>query len=58
MVGFENYEVKPWNDCSEITTYAGKKQILFIFIHEEAGNEIGHLFHLLSDSTIAVLYLQ
>lgn len=41
-----------------MTTWAGKKQILFIFIHKEAGNEIGHLFHLLSDSAIVVLYLQ
>lgn len=40
-----------------MTTCVGKKQISFVFIRKEAGNEIGHLFHLLSDSTIVILHL-
>lgn len=31
MVGIENYEMEPRN--SEMTTSAGKKQTLLIFIH-------------------------
>lgn len=48
MIWFEKYEKKARN--YEMTTFAVKKQTLLIIRLKEAGNKIGHLFHLLSDN--------